>query len=321
MRHVFQILTFAALVDILYSCSGSAPSSKPLSDNTGAGKFITPDTTAIPNTPEGRMIRYGRKLIANTSKYLGPNGSEGHYLNNMNCQNCHLDAGTRPFGNNYLSVHSTYPRHRERSGNIETEVKRVTDCMERSLNGKAVAPDSKEMLAILSYLRWVGTGVEIGSKAEGSGLKDISLLNRAADTGKGKLVYIARCQVCHGKNGEGVALSNNIGYQYPPLWGTNSYNEGAGLFRISNFAKFVKYNMPYGTSYTNSQLSDEEAWDVAAFVNSQPRPANKSTTDWPAISKKPFDHPFGPYADGFSETQHKYGPFQDIIQKKEVAKK
>jgi thiosulfate dehydrogenase len=78
------------------------------------------------------------------------------------------------------------------------------------------------------------------------------------------------------------------------------------------FASYVKYNMPYGVTFENPFLSDEEAWDVAAYVNSMARPEKDLSGDWPDISKKPFDHPFGPYADGFSEEEHKYGPFDPI---------
>jgi thiosulfate dehydrogenase len=71
--------------------------------------------------------------------------------------------------------------------------------------------------------------------------------------------------------------------------------------------------MPLGVSHSLPQLSDEEAWDVAAFVNAQSRPHKDVPLDWPDISKKPIDHPFGPYADGFSEQQHKFGPYQPIL--------
>ena len=90
---------------------------------------------------------------------------------------------------------------------------------------------------------------------------------------------------------------------------------------MSNFAKYIRYNMPYGVNYLTAQLTDEEAWDIAAFVNSQPRPSKNLKNDWPKIEEKPFDHPFGPYADGFSEVQHKYGPFQPIKDKLEVLKR
>lgn len=130
----------------------------------------------------------------------------------------------------------------------------------------------------------------------------------------GKVVYAAQCQSCHQANGEGQLQPTGDEYLYPPLWGKHSYNDGAGLYRLSNFAKYIKYNMPLGATHTNTILTDEQAWDLAAFVNSSPRPHKDVPYDWPDISKKPFDHPFGPYADDFSEKQHKYGPFKPITE-------
>jgi thiosulfate dehydrogenase len=72
-------------------------------------------------------------------------------------------------------------------------------------------------------------------------------------------------------------------------------------------------------NHENTQLTDEEAWDVAAFVNSQPRPHMPVPQDWPDKSKKPIDHPFGPYADQFTEEQHKYGPFKPIQEERKRA--
>jgi thiosulfate dehydrogenase len=120
------------------------------------------------------------------------------------------------------------------------------------------------------------------------------------------------CQTCHGADGQGQMNDEGNAYTYPPLWGINSYNTGAGLYRLSRFAGYVKNNMPQNVNYHSVQLSDEEAWDVAAFVNSQQRPTKDISNDWPDISKKPIDHPFGPYTDSFPEEQHKYGPFGPI---------
>ena len=231
----------------------------------------------------------------------------------MNCQNCHLNGGTVPWGNNYGAVASLYPQFRARSGGIETIVKRISDCMERSLNGKAVDSNSKEMKAIIAYMHWLGDEVPKKFKPKGSGIMDIPYLDRAADPKNGKMVYINKCQRCHGEDGQGKKKDDGL-YEYPPLWGENSYNTAAGLYRISRFAGYVKNNMPFGeVEYHNPQLTNEEAWDVAAFVNSQPRPSKIFKEDWPDISKKPVDHPFGPFADGFSEEQHKYGPFKPIV--------
>ncbi len=294
-----------------------------LTDSTAV--YVTPDSnfTHLWTAPsdwrmmyltdsQKELVLYGRELIAHTSDYLGPKGSVKSISNGMNCQNCHLNAGTQPWGNNYFAVESTYPKFRARSGTNENQIKRVNDCFERSLNGLTLDSTSREMRAILAYIKWLGTDVEKKVAPKGSGIYKLKLMKRASDPNKGEAVYLAKCQSCHQADGAGILAVTGKSYTYPPLWGKNSYNVGAGLFRISNFAGYVKYNMPQGTTYEKPQLSDEEAWDVAAYVNSMPRPAKDLSRDWPDISKKPFDHPFGPYTDSFSENQHKYGPYGPI---------
>ncbi|AMS26588.1 cytochrome C [Bacteroidetes bacterium UKL13-3] len=280
-----------------------------------------PDETTIPKGEEGELVKYGKELIMNTAMYLGPKGSVLQISNGMNCQNCHLEAGSKPWGNNYSAVYSTYPKFRERSGATETISKRVNDCFERSLNGKALDTTSKEMLAITSYIKWLGYGVKQGEKPKGSGIMELPFLERPAYAKKGLVVYQEKCQSCHQQDGGGMLNSEKTAYTYPPLWGKHSYNNGAGLFRLTRFAGYVKANMPLGASHTNTVLTDEQAWDVAAFVNSQPRPQKDLSKDWPNIASKPIDHPFGPFADGFSEAQHKYGPFKPIKDKKDSLKK
>ena len=134
--------------------------------------WVAPDSNSIPQSEEGALIRYGRSLIANTAEYFGPNGKIGHQSNGMNCQNCHLDAGTKPWGNNYGGVFSTYPKFRERRGAVETVLQRVNDCMQRSLNGKQLDSNSREMQAILAYMKWLGKDVPKGKKPPGSGINN-----------------------------------------------------------------------------------------------------------------------------------------------------
>ena len=283
--------------------------------------WTAPDINNITDPKLKASVSYGKELIAHTSKYLGPNGSVLKMSNGMNCQNCHLDAGTKVWGNNYGSVASLYPKFRARSGAIENIYKRVNDCFQRSLNGIALDTNGKEMQAIKAYITFIGSNVEKGKKAEGSGFKDLTFLDRAANPENGKSVYVAKCQSCHQDNGQGVFNADKSEYTYPALWGEHSFNDGAGLYRISNFAKYVKYNMPQGANYQNPMLSDEEAWDVAAFVVSRNRPHINVPKDWPDISKKPIDHPFGPYADSFTATQHKFGPFNPIAAAQKKSKK
>jgi len=280
-------------------------------DSTWVGPSIYIDHSTLGE--ERELIIYGQELIAHTSRYLGPKGSVAQITNGMNCQNCHLQAGAKAWGNNFAAVFSTYPKFRDRSGQVETIYKRVADCMERSLNGTAVDSNSREFKAIYAYIKWLGQDVQKGKKPHGSGIEKLPYLDRAADPQKGQIVYTAQCQSCHGANGEGQLAADALEYTYPPLWGPNSYNDGAGLYRLSNFAGYVKNNMPnLLTSHKNPTLTDEESWDIAAYVNSQSRPHKDQSKDWPKFEKKPLDFPFGPYADSFSESEHKYGPFKPV---------
>lgn len=274
----------------------------------------SPDWALTARDPQEALIAYGRDLIAHTADYYGTKGClRPGSINDLNCQNCHLDAGSKPYGNNYSAVASTYPKTRARSGKSETIAFRVNDCFQRSLNGLALDTNGREMRAIVAYIRWLGLGVPGKVAPKGSGLLEVPMLDRAADPVRGQAVFASKCASCHGVDGQGLPIPDSPRW-YPPLWGERSYSASAGLFRLSRFAGYVKANMPFGANWLAPQLSDEEAWDVAAYVNSQPRPAHKFLAeDWPDISKKPFDHPYGPYADGFSEQQHKYGPFQPIL--------
>jgi thiosulfate dehydrogenase len=271
---------------------------------TGEGPY------QIPVDSSGRLIRYGYQLISNTAQFLGPKGSVSHSTNGMNCQNCHLEAGTKPWGNNYGAVASTYPKIRARSGFKESIEMRVNDCLQRSLNGMPIDSLSKEMRAIVAYINWLGKEIPKGEKPKGSGIQDLPFLSRAADPMKGKQDFFINCSKCHGLNGEGMPAINGMGYLYPPLWGNHSYNDAAGIYRLSRFAGFIKNNMPNPVNYHHPAISNEAAWDIAAYVNSQPRPHKDQSKDWPDITKKPVDCPIGPYSDSLSDTQHKYGPYR-----------
>jgi len=307
------VVTLVALMNALRS-SDPVVLSKTISDSVWVPPSLFSDQKL--EGEERKLVIYGEDLIANTARYFGPLGSVERTSNGMNCQNCHLNAGRKNWGNNYSAVNSTYPRFRERSGTIETIYKRVSDCFERSLNGRAPSMDSREYQAIEAYIKWVGKDVKKGEKPIGSGIARLPFMERAADPANGQKVYTALCQTCHGENGEGKLNLHLVTYEYPPLWGEHSYNIGAGLFRLSNFAGYIKSNMPFNqATHNDPKLTNEEAWDVAAFVNSQPRPQMDLSGDWPNVAKKPFDHPFGPYTDIFTETQHKFGPYGPIVAK------
>lgn len=275
-------------------------------------KWIIPDTLEITDAGQAGLVKYGRALVVNTSYYFGPKGVIAHKSSGLNCQNCHLNAGTKLFGNNFSLVATGYPRFKERSGTVETVVKKVEDCFERSLNGSRIDSNSREMKAFEAYLLWIGKNVKKGTKPEGSGIEELPFLDRPADSAKGRVVYLSKCQVCHGKEGQGTLNTSGTSYTYPPLWGQHSYNIGASIYRLSKFAGYVKRNMPLNADKA-AQLTVAQAWDVAAFINSQSHPYKNISSDWPSLATKPYDYPFGPYADKlFSANQHKYGPFAPI---------
>ncbi len=316
---VVCLVSFTGVFDAKESKNVSETLKKPFKKAKPVWHLIGIDAAVHEADP--KLVKYGRELIANTAVYLGPKGKIAQQTNGMNCQNCHLDAGTRVWGNNYGGVAANYPKFRERSGTKETIRKRINDCMERSLNGHGLDSNSHEMRAIVAYIMFLGQFVPKDSVPEGTGIWKLKYLNRAANPKKGAVAYEQKCVSCHGKNGEGIKNLDGIAYAYPPLWGPSSYNIGAGLYRLSRFAGYIKTNMPHGATYEKPQLTDEEAWDIAAYVNTQPRPNKDLSKDWPKIAGKPVDHPFGPYADNFTEIQHKFGPFKPIDDFKKVAKK
>jgi len=283
-------------------------------------EWIAPDISTLPVTEENSLIRYGEKLISHTSSFLGPKGRVASISNGLNCQNCHLDAGTRAYGNSFALVNSSYPRYRARSGKNETVEFRINECMERSLNGFSLDSNSKEMKAMVAYIKWVGGSVKKDQKPAGTGANKVEYLNRAADPSRGQQVFMAKCESCHGTNGEGKYNYDSSLFIYPPLWGDKSYNVSAGMFRLSQLAGFIKYNMPFDKQTTSPELTDEECWDLAAFINSKPRSEKMFVRDWPDIKGKPIDYPFGPYPDEFSELQHKYGPYQPILAARSINK-
>ena len=134
---------------------------------------------------------------------------------------------------------------------------------------------------------------------------------RRADPEAGQLVYQEKCQICHGADGLGLKESPDLakGFLFPPLWGPDSYNNGAGINRVLTAARFIKARMPLG----QPDLTDDEAYDVSAYINTQPRPVKSNLeADYPELFRKPVDSPYPPYADPFPQEQHKYGPFGPI---------
>jgi thiosulfate dehydrogenase len=218
-------------------------------------------------------------------------------------------------------VWGQFPQYRGREGEVTMLEVRINGCMERSMNGRALPPESREMKAFLVYSKWVSTGIPDGAKLIGSGSLSIKDPDRTADVRHGADVYAQSCAACHGRDGQGLKAGSGNGYQFPPLWGPDSYNNGAGMARLLTAAAFVRHNMPFGTTYTAPILSDGDAYDVAGFMNSGARPQMANLQkDYPNRLQKPVDTAYGPYADDFTPAHHKVGPYGPIrAQIKELA--
>lgn len=280
--------------------------------------WTVPEIGALPQDDHGRLVRRGRDLITATYAYIGPQVAEPQRYagNNLACTNCHLSAGTRKFGLPLFGLLGEFPQYSARRGAEITIEDRLNSCMTRSMNGRAMPSDAPEMQAMVAYIAFLSTGVPKGKELPGMGAGKMPELDRAADPARGEPIYKRVCATCHGNDGRGVRRSipaADLGYMIPPLWGSDSFNEGAGMARLITAANFIHFNMPHGTDYLNPQLSVEDAWDVAAYMISQPRPRKSDLDrDFPDLSQKPVDTPYGPYRDSFSPQAHKYGPFAPI---------
>jgi len=281
--------------------------------------WSVPEVGALPHDEQGMQIRAGRDLVTATYAHIGPqvpDASKRYAGNNLACTNCHLQAGTKKFGLPLFGLFGAFPQYSARSGAEISIEDRLNSCMTRSLNGRALPNDSAEMQAMVAYIKFLSTGVAPGEKLPGLGSGHMPELNRPADPARGEAVYQRMCLACHNSEGSGIPRSRAdraLGYMIPPLWGDDSFNNGAGMARISTMANFVHFNMPHGADYLNTRLTVEQAWDVSAYVLSRPRPQKADLDkDFPDLLAKPLDAPYPPYADRFSQAQHKYGPFAPI---------
>jgi len=259
---------------------------------------------------------YGRRLLRETPELIGqdhPDPERRITGNGLACASCHIDIGAEPGTLTLLQTTEHYPRFSGRQNAMTDIEDRINECMQRSMNGKPLPMDSPEMIAMASYLR--SLGAQYAAMGAASKRPDeppgFTTPARRADLAAGEVVFGDRCSACHGADGLGLLATEDKrkGYLFPPLWGPHSYNDGAGMGRVLTAARFIKSRMPLG----EPTLTDDEAFDVAAFINSQPRPEMPNLErDYPDRAAKPIDNGYGPYADDFPQDQHKYGPFPPI---------
>jgi thiosulfate dehydrogenase len=280
-----------------------------------------PSIENLPDDEYGRLARYGHELSKRTFAYIGPEAKDAKMRyagNNLSCTACHQEDATKPFAMPWVGVSATFPQYRGREDDISTVEDRVNGCMQRSMNGKPIPLDSREMKAFVTYINFLSQGISVGAKIEGGATKGSKPPNRRADLAAGKKVYAEKCTVCHGENGEGKrngVVGDAQGYAFPPVWGPDSFNTGAGMNRILMAMRFIKHNMPLGARHNATLISDEEAFDVAGYIMSKPRPEKANLDqDFPARWNKPIDAAFPPYVQGGTPDQHKFGPFPPLAE-------
>ena len=247
-------------------------------DNTHFAEKV--DFNAIPKGPGGDMIRLGKYLFENTNvlkgKYVG---------NDLKCANCHLDHGLNKETAPIYATAVDFPKYRSKNHRVNSFVERIAGCFKYSMDGTPPSAQSKTMVAIISYIKWLSKGIPSGAKLKYRGFKYLPLpANYEKEAfqpkyARGKALYVEKCQSCHQETGEGqfakikTASGTVKQYSIPPLWGNNSYNWGAGIHKVEKAAAFIKAAMPLGSSLHNQKLlTDKEAWDLAVFIDSQDRP-------------------------------------------------
>ena len=247
-------------------------------------KLAPPDLAEIPNNDAGEQILFGRRLLADTKTLLPDYVGDA-----LNCDSCHLNGGSVANASPYLGMSVKYPRYNARAGRSVTLEERVNGCLLRSMNGKRLPPDSREMKAMIAYFNWLSADLPKNVKVEGAGIGKVDT-NLLPDPVRGKEIYEAKCTECHGNDGEGRKNAQGE-YVFPPLWGDESFNIGAGMARTYTAAAFIKNNMPiaYGLNAPLGQggaLSDQDAVNVAEYFSHQPRPDfPPKIDDWPKGGK------------------------------------
>lgn len=228
------------------------------------GKFSPPDWDGGPPGPNGDAIRYGRALFLHTRR-LAPRFDK----NGLNCAACHLAGGTLANAAPLWAAFVSYPVYRKKSHKVVTYGERLQDCFRFSLNGKSPALSSKEIVSLEAYSKWMSAGAPVGASLFGRGFPALNPPPHQVSLEDGRTVYRHSCALCHGANGQGMKTGGRL--IFPPLWGAHSFNCGAGLHLVAKAASFIQNNMPLGNSGT---LSVQEAWDVARYLDSRPRPVD-----------------------------------------------
>ncbi len=260
MRPIWFFVAFGL---VLTGACASETSSEPLRQ----ADWAPPADSMIPDDSLGASIRRGLALLVDTRDSLPQ-----YATSSLNCTSCHLDGGRRAGAAPLLGTPGRFPEYLDRAGAVVPIEDRINYCMTRSLSGYPLPSRSREMLDIVAYLSFLSRGLPSGAKPDGLGFPAVASLR--GDSTNGATLYRTACAVCHGSEGEGGGVP-----RAPALWGAASYSIGASMARVERAAAFIKHNMPQTDP---GSLTDQQAWDVAAYINGHPRPDMPGKeTDWP----------------------------------------
>ncbi|WP_433766432.1 c-type cytochrome [Pseudomonas putida] len=289
--------------------------------DAAAVDFTPRALTTIPKGDFGDKVRRGYELFVNTQQLKG-----SYVGNQLNCTNCHLGNGAKAFSAPMWAAWLAYPSFRAKDNHVDTFAERLQGCFNYSMNGKAPALDSPEVVALSAYSYWLLMGglldksgmadtavpeltdaqLQLGGNDKsfqppepiaqktnasarqnmpGRGFASLPAPASPPSPDQGRQVYVQHCAVCHGTNGEGTKMADVP--VMPALWGDDSYNWGAGMHRINTAAQFIFENMPLGKPI---QLNPQQAWDVAAYINSQERPQDPRFNGNLASTANAFHH-------------------------------
>jgi thiosulfate dehydrogenase len=281
--------------------------------------------SAIKGHKDEDLIRYGIQVLDQTVQTIGPMAGDAdkrYSGNGLNCSSCHLKnqgglPGTAYDAIPFVNVANDYPNFRARSMTIGTAADRVNGCMTRSMgDGRPMPLDSREMQGILAYFDWLAEGTKHNQAMAGTGLPGVNLPDRQASPESGKTIFKQSCVQCHGMNAQGLKAPRGSGapYTFPPLAGDDSFNDGAGMSRLIKATRFIHANMPLGATSKNPTLTVDQAYDVAAYVLSLPRPERPGReNDFPDPEFRPADYPVPAYFKGDKQAlqRAKLGPYPE----------
>jgi thiosulfate dehydrogenase len=256
-------------VGLISYASGAAMHPEATSRHTGGGQTGTPlavrfnPPTKYPKGPLGQAVKAGQALFNNTVSIAG---------NKLSCSSCHVDGGTSEQILPLVGVATKFPAYNSRAKAVIDLTQRIDACVQYSEAGHPLPLNDPRLIDLTAYVTWLSTDLPIGAKlpwlkrAEKPKVK----LSPTSNLVAGAKLYEHVCYYCHGTNGQGF----QHGWAAPPLWGPESYAQGAGMSKLAMLTNFIKTAMPVApvNGVKPGSLTEQQAQDIAAFVLSHPRP-------------------------------------------------